>query len=287
MREEVDLWGNVHPVTVVQLQQNQVIQVKGPKDHQKEKPYYSLQIGAGLRKWKNLTKPIQGHLAKADVPPKEIIAEFKVTEDALLPVGTEIPITHFVVGQYVDVRGRSKGKGTQGVMKRWGFAGGNASHGSSRHHRKPGSIGGGNTDPGRVWKGKKMAGRMGCDRITVQNLQLLKINTMDNLLYIRGSIPGPKMCWVQVSDALKRPPRIPPPFPTHFPQLQPVRKRKYLRIKFPDPYKKTRFVDWESKWEEQRIALRTAQQKGIYGDDEDEEDGLLDDEDEDEIFSEK
>uniref|UniRef100_A0A6B2LBT8 Large ribosomal subunit protein uL3m n=1 Tax=Arcella intermedia TaxID=1963864 RepID=A0A6B2LBT8_9EUKA len=285
MRGEVDLWGTVHPVTLVQLQNNEVIQVKGPKDHQSE-TVYSLQIGAGLRKWKNLSKPEMGHFAKHGIEPKEVVGEFRVTQDALLPVGTQIPITHFVVGQYLDVLGISKAHGTQGVMKRWGFSGGRASHGSSLQHRKPGSIAGGNTTPGRVWKGTHMAGRMGGDRITVQNLQLLKINTEDNILYIRGCIPGNKDSWVEVRDALKRPPRIPPPFPTHLPAIQPnrpVKKKKYLRIKFPDPYKKIRTIDWETKWADARIALRSAQQQGLLTDDGEGDDG---DEDDD-LFGEK
>jgi len=208
MRREVDMWGLVHPVTVVQMQNNQVVQVKGQKDHQTKGPYCTLQLGAGLKKWKNLTKAEQGHLAKAGVSPKAILGEFKVSENASMPVGTSILVTHFVVGQYVDVKGYSKAKGTQGVMKRWGFAGGPASHGSSLQHRKPGSIAGGNTTPGRVWKGKKMAGRMGGDWMTVHNLRLLKINTEDNLLYIRGCIPGPKGTWIQVFLGPGMAPRI-------------------------------------------------------------------------------
>jgi len=265
MRNDVDEWGLVRPVTILQLQQNQVIQVKGPKDHQTEnteRPIWSLQVGAGLRKWKNLTKAQQGHLAKVDVPPKEVIVEFRVTKEAVIPPGTEIPVTHFVVGQFLDVKGLSKGKGTEGVMKRWGFAGGPASHGSSLQHRKPGSIAGGNTTPGRVWKGKHMAGRMGRDWVTLANLRLVKINTQDDLLYVQGSVPGPSGAWVQVRDAIRRPPRLPPPFPTSSVATK-NRKKKYLRMRRRDPYKKSRNVDWDTRWADARFALRSAQQQGL------------------------
>eukprot|EP01125_Pyxidicula_operculata_P002083 TRINITY_DN12033_c0_g1_i1.p1 TRINITY_DN12033_c0_g1~~TRINITY_DN12033_c0_g1_i1.p1 ORF type:complete len:390 (+),score=100.85 TRINITY_DN12033_c0_g1_i1:37-1206(+) len=262
MRREVDMWGQVHPVTVVQLQNNQVLQVKTKEDHQKEVDYYTLQVGAGLKKWHNLTKPEIGHLAKVDADPKAIIMEFPVSKDAVLPPGTLIPATHFVPGQYLDVKGTTKGKGYQGAMKKWGFAGGPASHGSSKFHRGLGSTAAGKTDPARVWPGKKMPGRMGSDVRTTYCLQLLKINTEDHLLYIRGSIPGPAGSWVQVFDSIKKLHRIPPPFPTHLPDQQPYRpapKRKYLRMVMRDPFTKSRTVDWESKWRSALVALRSAQ----------------------------
>lgn len=277
MRTEVDLWGNPSPVTVLQIQDNQVLQSKGPKDHQSDRELYSLQVGAGLVKWHSLNKAQMGHFAKVDSPPRAKCVEFRVTKDALVPEGTPLMATHFVVGQFVDVRAKSKGKGTQGPMKRWGFKGGPASHGASLFHRGHGSTAGGNTDPSRVWPGKRMAGRMGNDWAIVHNLQVLKINVPDGLIYIRGAVPGPKNAWVQITDALKKPQRLPPPFPTHLPDKQrtrPMPKTKYLRINYADPYTKKRVIDWESKWNTARIALRSSQNSGdMLDDDEEGEEG--------------
>jgi len=279
MRRDVDLWGNVYPVTVVQVQDNQVVQTKMPKDHNSPtQEIYSLQIGAGLKKWHSFTKAQMGHFAKYDIPPKAKLVEFRVTKDALLAPGTPLLVTHFVVGQFLDVRARSKGKGFQGVMKRWGFKGGPASHGASLFHRGGGSAAGGNTDPSRVWPGKRMAGRMGGDFVTTRNLQIIKINVPDGLIYIKGGIPGPKGGWIELRDAVRKPHRLPPPFPTHLPDSplqknRPIPKTKYLRLHYPDPYKKKRTVDWEMKWASARVALKTAQDNEML-DDDDEEGGL-------------
>jgi len=289
MRREVDLWGNVYPVTVVQIQDNQIMQVKTPVDHQSPRDLYSLQVGAGLKKWHSLHKSQMGHNAKYDIPPKEIVKEFRVTKDALLPSGTPLIATHFVVGQFLDVRAKSKGKGFQGVMKRWNFKGGPASHGASLFHRGGGSAAGGNTDPSRVWPGKRMAGRLGGEKITVKNLQIIKIDVPDNLIFIKGGIPGPDGAWVELRDALQKPHRLPPPFPTHLPDSplqknRPVPRTKYLRMNYPDPYKKKRIVDWETKWASARVALRTAQDREAEEEDEEGtgeegEEGVLSDDD--------
>lgn len=176
--------------------------------------YNALQLGVSEAKRKNVTKPLEYHFKKANVAPKRKLAEFRVTPDALLPVGTTINAAHFVPGQLVDVTGTSKGKGFQGGMKRHGFAGQRATHGVSKTHRAIGSTGA-CQDPGRVWKGKKMPGRMGSDRVTMQNLEVYKIDTQRNLVYIRGHVPGHAGNFVSIQDAVKGP-KFPsePPFPT-------------------------------------------------------------------------
>ena len=154
----------------VQMENVQVLQVKTPDVH----GYRALQLGAGERKPKRVTKPLQGHFRAANVDFKEKLAEFRVTEDAMLPVGTRLNARHFVPGQYVDVTGTSIGKGFQGGMKRWGFSGQPASHGVSKTHRSLGSTGQ-CQDPGKVWPGKKMPGRMGGKRVTTQALLVYKV----------------------------------------------------------------------------------------------------------------
>jgi len=132
----------------------------------------------------------------------------------VLPVGTPLSIHHFIVGQYIDVRGISKGKGFAGVMKRHGFSGGNASHGASLSHRAAGSTGSAQ-DPGRVWKGKKMAGHMGNTNVTMRNLRIYQILEEENVLLVVGCVPGPKLGWLEVRDAKHKPFLRPPPFPTY------------------------------------------------------------------------
>lgn len=166
-----DAWGAKHPTTVLQLDETQVIQVKTKETD----GYTAIQLGVGEAKLKRVKVPQAGHYRKASVKPKRKLQEFRVTEDALLPVGTVIQATHFVPGQLVDVCGISKGKGFQGAMKLWNFKGGPASHGNSLSHRTLGSTGS-RQDPGRVFKGKKMPGRMGSERVTVQNLKVMKVS---------------------------------------------------------------------------------------------------------------
>jgi len=186
------------PVTVLQVENCQVIaQRTNAKDG-----YTALQIGVGSAKPKNTTKSLRGHFAKANVEPKRKVVEFRVSEDALVDVGAEITTDHFVPGQYVDVTGTSIGKGFAGAMKRHNFKGLRATHGVSISHRSHGSTGQ-CQDPGRVFKGKKMAGHMGDIRVTTQNLEVIKTLPEDGLLLIKGAVPG-KAGWVLVSDAFKK-----------------------------------------------------------------------------------
>jgi large subunit ribosomal protein L3 len=165
--------------------------------------YTALQLGVGKAKVKNVGKPLRGHFAKAKIEPKRKLAEFRVPADKLLEVGAEIGADHFVAGQFVDVAGSTTGKGFQGVMKRWNFAGLEASHGVSVSHRSHGSTGQ-RQDPGRTFKGKKMAGHMGTARITTQNLKVVATDADKGLIMVRGAVPGQAGSFVFVSDAVKR-----------------------------------------------------------------------------------
>lgn len=208
-----DKWGARVPYTVLWFDHNVVTQVKVEgKDCTT-----ALQVGCGLKKAKRLTKPEVGHFIKQGVPLKRKLTEFPVTDDALLPVGTPIDIRHFVPGQYVDIAGTTIGKGFQGGMKRWGFSGGPASHGASLSHRSLGSTGG-RQDPGKVFKGKKMPGRMGGKRRTTKCVWVYKIDPARNLMWVRGQVPGHAGNFVFVKDAFqKRPDLSLTPFPTYFP----------------------------------------------------------------------
>jgi large subunit ribosomal protein L3 len=208
-----DKWGSRFATTVLQLDECEVVQVKTNANE----GYTAVHLGVGEAKLKRVNKPDLGHYKKADVKPKRKLMEFRVTEDALLPVGTQIKAMHFVPGQMIDVCGISKGKGFQGVMKRWNFRGGFASHGASVSHRIPGSTGC-RQDPGRVFKNKKMAGHMGSERVTIQNLEILKIDPARDLIYVKGAVPGNNGVFVRIVDAVKGPffPS-PPPFPTFVP----------------------------------------------------------------------
>jgi|TARA_R110002072_G_scaffold187425_1_gene344159 large subunit ribosomal protein L3 len=186
------------PVTVLQLDSCQVVAVR---DNQKD-GYTALQLGSGAAKVKNVSKPERERFAKAKVTPKKKLAEFRVAEDAVLEVGTELSVAHFVSGQKVDVVGTSIGKGFAGAMKRHGFKGLRATHGVSVSHRSHGSTGQ-CQDPGRVFKGKKMAGHMGARRVTTQNLSIYKTDEDRGLLLVRGAVPGSAGGWVMVSDAIK------------------------------------------------------------------------------------
>src|SRR5438552_17359390 len=166
--------------------------------------YVALQLGVGAAKVKNVTKPQRGHFAKAKVEPKARLAEFRVSEDALVDVGAEITADHFVAGQFVDVTGTSIGKGFAGGMKRWNFGGLRATHGVSVSHRSIGSTGG-RQDPGKTWKNKKMPGHMGVDRITTLNLRVVQTDVERGLLLVEGAVPGSKGGWIMVRDAGKKP----------------------------------------------------------------------------------
>jgi large subunit ribosomal protein L3 len=191
--------GKQVPVTVLQLDNLQVVaQRTAERDG-----YTAVQLGAGLAKAKRTTAAMRGHFAKANVEPKRKIAEFRVTPDCMLDVGEEIIADHYFEGQYVDVSGTSIGKGFQGAMKRHNFGGLRASHGVSVSHRSHGSTGQ-CQDPGKVFKGKKMAGHMGSARITTQNLQVIKTDSDRGIIMVRGAVPGSKGGWVTIKDAVKK-----------------------------------------------------------------------------------
>lgn len=160
-------------------------------------------MGAGSKKRKQITGAEYGHFAARGVQIKRELSEFRVTPDAILPVGTVVDASHFLAGQYVDIQGKTIGKGFQGPMKRWGFAGLPASHGTTKKHRAHGSIGN-SQDPGRVWKGKKMAGQMGNRTRTVQNCFVYRVDPERNLIYVVGQVPGKRGNFVRVKDALRK-----------------------------------------------------------------------------------
>ena len=187
------------PVTVLQVDGCQVVDVR----RQDRDGYVAIQVGAGKAKVKNVTKPMRGHFAKARVEPKMKMCEFRVSDDAVLELGDEIMADHFVSGQMVDVTGTSIGKGFAGAMKRHNFRGLRASHGVSVSHRAHGSTGH-CQDPGRVFKGKKMAGHLGDERVTVQNLEVVSTDSDAGVILVRGAVPGSKGGWVFVRDAVKR-----------------------------------------------------------------------------------
>jgi large subunit ribosomal protein L3 len=199
------------PVTVLKVENCQVVAQKtADRDG-----YTALQLGCGLAKIKRLTKAERGHFAAARVEPKRKLAEFPVSPENLIAIGAEITVDHFVPGQFVDVSGISIGKGFAGGMKRWNFAGNRASHGASLSHRSLGSTGQ-HQDPGKVFKGKKMAGHMGQERVTTQNLVVVQTDTARGLILVRGAVPGAKGGWVLLRDAIKR--KLPEgvPFPGSF-----------------------------------------------------------------------
>ena len=187
------------PVTVLRVDNCQVVAQRT----QEKDGYTAVQLGVGVRKPKNTPKALRGHFAKAEVEPKRKLAEFRVSPDNLIEVGAEITAEHFVEGQYVDVSGTTIGKGFAGAMKRHGFGGLRASHGVSVSHRSHGSTGQ-RQDPGKVFKGKKMAGHMGDVNVTTQNLRVVKTDPERGLIMIRGAVPGAKGGWVLLRDAVKR-----------------------------------------------------------------------------------
>jgi large subunit ribosomal protein L3 len=187
------------PVTVLRLGNCQVL---GHRTKDKN-GYVALQLGAGSRRANNMSKADRASFAKVKIEPKRKIAEFRVSDDALIPVGAEITADHFVVGQFVDVCGTSIGKGFAGGMKRWNFGGLRASHGVSISHRSIGSTGG-RQDPGKTFKNKKMPGHMGTDRVTTLNLKVVQIDVERGLILVEGAVPGAKTGWITVRDAVKK-----------------------------------------------------------------------------------
>ncbi|GBR01443.1 MULTISPECIES: 50S ribosomal protein L3 [Gluconobacter] len=196
------------PVTVLHLDEVQVVDTRTNE----RDGYTAVQLGLGNAKVKNVTKANRGHFARTKVEPKKHLVEFRVAEDALLEAGAKLSANHFVVGQKVDVTGQSKGKGFAGVMKRHNFAGLEASHGVSISHRSHGSTGQ-RQDPGKVFKGKKMAGHMGDERVTTLNLEVAAVDEERNLIMVRGAIPGAKNSLVLIRDAIKKARHADAPYP--------------------------------------------------------------------------
>ena len=194
-----DEQGKTIPVTLLKLDDCQVV---GQRNNEKD-GVTAVRIGYGKIKANKVTKPLKGYLKKQKVDFKKNIADFKVSQDALLDVGTYINANHYVVGQFIDATGISKGKGFAGAMKRYGFSGLRASHGVSISHRAHGSTGH-CQDPGKVFKGKKMAGHMGDARVTKSNLEIIQIDEENNILIVKGAVPGSKNSYVLVKDAKKR-----------------------------------------------------------------------------------
>jgi len=186
------------PVTVLKVDACQVVAVRT----EEKDGYTALQLGAGNAKPNRVTKPERERFAKARVAPKKKLAEFRVSPDAVLDVGAELSVSHFAPGQKVDVTANTVGKGFAGVIKRWGFGGLHASHGVSVSHRSHGSTGN-SQDPGRVFKGKKMAGHMGNRRVTTQNLEVVSVDEARGLILLHGAVPGAEGGWVLVRDAIK------------------------------------------------------------------------------------
>ena len=188
------------PVTVLKVDHCEVV-----AHLTKEKNgYTALQVGVGHAKVKNVSRAQRGHFAVANVEPKQKVVEFRVDDAAMIPVGAEITVDHFVVGQLVDVSGTTMGKGFAGGMKRWNFGGLRATHGVSVSHRSIGSTGG-RQDPGKTFKNKKMPGHMGTDRVTTQNLRVVQTDLARGLILVEGAVPGVKGGYIYVRDAVKHP----------------------------------------------------------------------------------
>jgi len=203
--------GDHVPVTVLSVEGCQVV-----AHRTKEKNgYTAVQVGSGKAKVKNVSKAERGRFAIASVEPKLKIAEFRVAEDKLLPVGAEFTADHFAVGQYVDVTGVTLGKGFAGGIKRWNFGGLRATHGVSVSHRSIGSTGG-RQDPGKTWKQKKMPGHMGAETVTTQNLKVVRTDVERGLILVEGSVPGFAGGWISVRDSVKKPAHKDTPVPGKF-----------------------------------------------------------------------
>lgn len=199
------------PMTLLKVDNCQVVATKvAEKDG-----YTAVQLGVGTAKVKRVSKAMRGHFSKAKVEPKQKLVEFRVAEDALLKVGEQLSVEHFVAGQYVDVTGTSIGKGFAGAMKRHNFGGLRASHGVSISHRSHGSTGQ-RQDPGKVFKGKKMAGHLGAEQVTVQNLEVVLTDPERGLLGIRGAVPGNPGGYVLIRDAVKKKAPKDLPYPAAF-----------------------------------------------------------------------
>ena len=199
------------PVTVLKVDNCQVVAHRTDDKN----GYTALQVGVGRSKIKNVSRAERGRFAVAQVEPKMKLAEFRVESDGLIPVGAEITVDHFVVGQFVDVTGSTTGKGFAGGMKRWNFGGLRATHGVSVSHRSLGSTGG-RQDPGKTFKNKKMGGHLGVERVTTQNLRVVQTDLSRGLILVEGAVPGVKGGWIFVRDAVKRALPVDAPKPGKF-----------------------------------------------------------------------
>lgn len=199
MTQIFDANGKVVPVTVVEAGPCPVTQKKTMEND----GYESVQLGYQDVKVERLTKPLKGHFAKADVAPKKVLKEFRLSDISGVNVGDVIKADIFAVGDMVDVTGTSKGKGTAGAIKRWNFSRLKETHGTGPVARHAGSLGA-CSDPSRVYKGKKLAGHLGHEKVTVQNLSIVKIDAENNLIAIKGAIPGPKGSYVVIKDTCKK-----------------------------------------------------------------------------------
>ena len=198
MTQIFDEKGNMIPVTVIEAGPCVVVQKKTTEND----GYEAVQVGYGDAKANKVTKPMAGHFKKADVAPKKVLKEFRLADTSAVNVGDILKADIFAAGEYVDVVGKSKGKGTAGVIKRWNFARLRESHGTGPVARHGGSLG--VIDPARIFKGKKMAGHLGTERVTVQNLSVVKVDVENNLIAIKGSVPGPKGGIVVIADSVKK-----------------------------------------------------------------------------------
>ena len=198
MTQIFDEKGNVIPVTVVELGPCTVTQKKTVEND----GYNAVQLGFEDKKVTRTNKPMKGHFDKANVAPKKILKEFRLEDDSAINVGDILKADIFAAGEKVDVVGTSKGKGTAGVIKRWNFSRLKETHGTGPVARHAGSLG--VIDPARIFKGKRMAGHLGCERVTIQNLDLVKVDAENNLIAIKGAIPGPKKGIVMVVNSVKK-----------------------------------------------------------------------------------
>lgn len=198
MTQVFDANGKVVPVTVVEagpcpVVQKKTVEVDG---------YAAVQLGFAVQKQQRVTKPLKGHFAKADVAPQKVLKEFRFADTSAYEVGSVVKADTFAAGDKVDVIGTSKGKGTAGAIKRWNFSRLKETHGTGPVARHAGSLGA-CSDPSRVYKGKKLAGHLGAERVTIQNLDIVKVDAENNLIAIKGAIPGPKGGYVVIADAKK------------------------------------------------------------------------------------
>ncbi len=198
MTQIFDEKGNMIPVTVIEAGPCAVVQKKTTEND----GYEAVQLGYGDMKANKVNKPMKGHFGKADVAPKKVLKEFKLADTSSLNVGDIVKADIFAAGEFVDVVGTSKGKGTAGVIKRWNFGRLRETHGTGPVARHGGSLG--VIDPARIFKGKKMAGHLGTERVTVQNLSVVKVDSENNLIAIKGSVPGPKGGIVVIADSVKK-----------------------------------------------------------------------------------